>query len=78
VVLKFCARVDTYCTYNNYYYNETLIDNASKLNITFLLEVKNIILFTVTSTKRRHLTSGYIINMNNNYTLFKDELDCFY
>ena len=46
VVLKFCARVDTY-----FLYNETLIDYASELKIRFLLEGKNINLFTVTTER---------------------------
>jgi len=46
VVLKFCARVDTY-----FLYNERLIDYASELKIRFLLEGKNINLFTVTTER---------------------------
>jgi len=46
VVLKFSARVDTY-----FLYNETLTDYATELKITFLLEVNNMILFTVTATE---------------------------
>ena len=50
MVLKFSARVDTY-----FLYNETLIDYATELNITLILEVNSIILFKVTSTESKHL-----------------------